>query len=369
MSISYEVWLSDQFGTRIALLDSFERLSWTRVLNDMGQVEIQFVLANFPRDLLWGLDRRLSIYRAPVDGMLSLLRVYFLRFIEQRMQGDTPLIVLRGPDSVDLLARRVIAADADSAGATKSGTADDVMKEYINENLGSGAAAARDISGDGWSEQADLAAAAAIDKAASRRNLLTVCQELAQSSTQLGTRLFFDVENPTETTFQFRTYTDRRGADRTVSTGQNPVILSPEMGNLSNVSWSQDWRDEATFAYGAGQGLEDDRLVIERSDAGRLAASIFNRREVLFDGRIYSAQASLEDATDARLWEMRPRRRFRAEISGSQSFRYGLHWGFGDQLTAQFAGESLDVDVAAVQGIVDSNGREIISGRLDSVSD
>jgi hypothetical protein len=301
--------------------------------------------------------------------MLSLLRVYFLRYIEQRMEGDTQLVVLRGPDGVDLLDRRIIAADAGSGGASKVGTADDIMKEYVNDNLGTGAAVGRDISTQGWSEQADKSNGASINKAASRRNLLLVCKELAQSSTQLGTRLFFDVENPTESTFQFRTYTGRRGADRTVETGNNPVILAPEMGNLSNVSYSQDYRDEATFCYGAGQGQEENRLIIETSDAARLAASVFNRREVLFDGRNYELQSSLEDAASARLWELRPKRRFRAEISGSQSFRYGLDWTFGDQLTAQFAGESLNVDVSAVQGIVDSNSKEILRGRLDSVSD
>ena len=369
MAVNYEVWLSDQFGTRIALLDTFETLSWTRVVNDVGQMEISFTRSNFDRDLFWGLDRRLEIWRAPVTGILGLIRIYFLRFLGQRLEGSTPLIVLKGPDAIDLVDRRITAADAGSAGATKSGTADDVMKEYVDENLGGSAAAGRDLTGDGFSVQADLTLAQAIDKAASRRNLLTVCQELAQSSTQLGTDLFFDVMHPTPATFEFRTYMGRRGSDRTIATGQNPVLLAPEMGNLSNVSYDQDWRGEVTFVYGAGQGLEDDRLVVERNDATRLAASVFNRREALFDGRIYSVQASLEDASDARLRELRPKRRFRAEITGTESFRYGRDWNFGDQLTAEFAGETLDVDVLAVQGIIDSNNRETISGRLESVSD
>jgi len=76
-AITYEVWLSDQFGTRIALLDSFERLRWSRVANGVGQVEIVFAPEKFHRDQWWGLDRRLEVWRAPIDGGLRLERIYF----------------------------------------------------------------------------------------------------------------------------------------------------------------------------------------------------------------------------------------------------------------------------------------------------
>ena len=152
-AITYEVWLSDQFGTRIALLDSFERLRWSRVANGVGQVEIVFAPEKFHRDQWWGLDRRLEVWRAPIDGGLRLERIYFLRYLGQPMQGNAKRIVLRGPDANDLLTRRIIDADAGSAGSSKDGTADDVMKEYVEENLGGSAAAGRDITGHGFSIQ------------------------------------------------------------------------------------------------------------------------------------------------------------------------------------------------------------------------
>ena len=339
------------------------------MVNGVGQAEIVMAREKFDRDLLWGLDRRMEIWRAPSGGTLRLERIYFLRYLEQKMQGDAQRIILRGPDANDLLARRIIDADAGSVESSKSGTADDVMKEYVNENLGGFAPAGRDIRDYGFSVQGDLSAAETVDKAASRRNLLVVCQELAESSRQLGTRLFFDIVHPTPSTFQFQTFTGQRGADRTQGTGQNPILLAPEMGNLLNPSLIQDWRGEATYGYGAGQGIEADRLVIETSDATRLAASIFNRREILFDGRSYSVQASLEDATEARLQEMRPRRQFSAELTDTFGFRFGMDWLFGDVMTAEYLGERFSVDTLAITGMVDGNGRETIRARLDNADD
>ncbi len=367
MGANYEVWLSDQNGVRLALLQGWESLQWTRVENGVGQFALEFPREKFDRDLLWGVDRRVEVWRQPEGGTLQLLRVYFTRYLLQAESGESRIIVLKGPDANDLLERRIIAYDAASAEADKTATgADDMMKAYVDENLGGSAAAGRDITGFGFSIQANLTAGVAVDKQAARRNLLLVCQELAKASREQGTPLFFDVVDATPTTFQFRTYTGQRGIDRTWPDGLNPVILSTEMGNLRDPSYEQDWRDEWSFVYAAGQGEEAQREVVEVPDAARIAASIFNRREQLFDGRNNSDTDALTDGGNSRLREGIPLKRFQATLQDTPTFRYQLDWDFGDKLTAEYVGERFDVDVAAVMGTVDGLGGEVVQARLDN---
>ena len=359
--------MSDQNGVRIALLEGWNTFQWLRVSNEVGQFAMEFPREKFDRDLLWGLDRRVEVWRQPVGGTLQLLRVYFARYLLQADSGESRTITIKGPDANDLLARRIVAYNAASAEADKAAAAaDDMMKAYVNENLGAGAAAGRDITGFGFSIQADLTAGVVVDKQAARRNLLLVCQELAKASREQGTAVFFDVVDATTTTFQLRTYTGQRGIDRTWPDGLNPVILSTEMGNLRDPSYEQDWRDEWNYVYAAGQGEEAEREVVAVSDAGRIADSIFNRREELFDGRTNSDTDALTDGGNSRLREGLPVRRFNATLQDTPTFRYQLDWDFGDKLTAEYVGERFDVDVAAVMGTVDGLGGEVVEARLDN---
>jgi hypothetical protein len=71
--------------------------------------------------------------------------------------------------------------------ASKSAAADDLIKAFVRENCGPSATdTTRNYSSSYWSVAADIGAAPTIAKAASRRNLLTTCQEIAQAATQAG---------------------------------------------------------------------------------------------------------------------------------------------------------------------------------------
>jgi hypothetical protein len=168
--------------------------------------------------------------------------------------------------------------------------------------------------------------------------------------------------------YEFRTYVGQRGTDRRFGVRPGAKVLSEANGLLNNLDYLEDWREEVTFVYAGGQGIEEERTVVTVSDSVRLAASPFNRREGWFDGRIYGDSA-LSNAAQKRLYDGRPVRRFTAEINDQPGFVYGKDWDFGDKLTAVLDdGQQIDIEVNVVSGRLDENGKETIRARLEYVN-
>lgn len=368
MPVSYELRLSDQNGQPLGLLERWASLSWSRRVNTVGAFIVRFPREAFDRGL-FGLDRRLQIWRQPEGGSKQLIMSGFLRYLRQSSneQGQK-FIEVAGPDAMNLLFRRVVAANSGTSEAEKSGTADDVMKEYVDENLGSSAAAGRDITAYGFSVQADLSDGPSIEKAAARRNLLATLQEIAADAYVQGTPTYFDIVHPTPSTYEFRTFTSQRGVDRSLPDGLLPIVLSEERGTLIVPDLIQDWRDEITFVYAAGQGTGASRTVVELEDTTRTQISVFNRREGLFDGRNYDTSAKLTSAGRALLNAGRPRITFAGDIPDVPGNRFGLDWNFGDRVTASYLGELYTVIIGAINGQISQDGYEQLRGRLIHVS-
>ena len=59
----------------------------------------------------------------------------------------------------------------------------------------------------------------------------------------------------------------------------------------------------------------------------------------------------------------RPKRVFEATVLDVPGTQYGVHWNFGDKVTAEYAGEVFDVSIDAVSVSV-RDGEERITARL-----
>lgn len=364
MPISYELMLTDQRGNELAVLDLFESLQWSRRVNGVGEFYVTFARDNFDR-ALFDVDRRLQITRKPQGAKEQLLMVGFLRLLDRDIQGGKRTIAIGGPDGNYHLTGRIVASDSKLPGSDKSGPADDVMKDYVNDALGALASADRILTSEGFSVQADLGLAPTLNKSAPRLMLLRTLQELARSSANAGTILRFDVVYPTPSTFEFQTFINQRGLDRT--SGRNSVELSVENGTLDNVSLRQDWRDEVTYVYGGGQGESSTRVIKTAEDTARSGRSIFGRREGWYDGSNYSIEAALQSATNAALEAGKPKRHFSGEIVDTEDNRFGKDWGLGDRVIALFDTERINVEITSVKGTVNSDGKETITARLEHV--
>lgn len=366
MTVSYEVWLVSTGGVRIDLLEGFTSLRWNIGVNATGSFAFKIPPQNFDFSL-FGVDRRIEIYRKVTGAASRLIPPYFLRRPTRQSVGDKRTTELRGPGMNELLLRRIIAADAGTAEARKTGPVDDVMKEFVDEAMGPGAIAARDLSGTGFTVQADLGQGPALTKSASRRQLLMVLQELSEQSIQAGTPIFFDIVYFNPTSFQFQTFLNQRGIDRTFGGGGSPILLSEDLGNLINPILVEDYSTEVNFVYAAGKGTEGTRSEVTVSDAARIAVSPFNRREGLFDGR-NTPSADLGDAGDQRLRQGEPFIKFDGVMVEQDNLRFGIDWNLGDKVTALYQGDLFDSHIVGVNGIMRSDGQEIITARLLNVT-
>lgn len=362
----HEVYLDRDDGTRLALLDQFESLEYALVVNDIGACTI--VLPGSFASLV-APDRRIEVWRAPESGKLAMQRVYFTRKIKDQTDRDgNRWLIVTGYDGNYLLAGRIVAYAVGSAQASQTDQADDLMKSIVDENLGSGATdSSRDWSGNSLTVQADLAAGPSLTRGFSRRNVLTVLQDLAESARQAGTEVYFDVVSTTPTALEFQTFTGQRGRDHTYPNGSPPVLLGVEFSNLAEPEHDQDYSDEVTFAYAGGQGEGSERVIQTAEDTTRSGRSIWGRREGFADARNESAAGGVTAAAQALVAEGRPRRRFTGRIVDTPGTRYGVHWAWGDKVTAVYEGQSFDAHIRAVRVTVDKGGLETtIDARLET---
>lgn len=362
----YEVWFATPAGARFALVDNFERLAWARRANTLGAFSIRWMANRFDRTW-FGLNNRVEIWRQPQGGRMYLAFLGFMRHLEQGQEGSNAYVVVGGPDANDLLNTRIVDALAGGSGADKTGVADDVMKEYVTENLGASAAAGRDLTGDGFSVQKDLSLGPAVVVEAAHRNLLRVCQEIADAAYQVGVPVYFAVETPTPTTFEFRTYIDQPGQDRT-GLLFNAVVMTPEQERLANPVLRQDWTAEVTHVYAGGQGTGNERTVVQLINEAQRNRYRFNRREALFDGRSNSDPDAL--AHDGCMWlrTQGERRVFQAEAIDRPGNRLGLDWDFGDRVTATYGAEQFPALLSAIGVEYDGSG-ERVEARIEHITD
>jgi len=363
-NLSYFIDVATPQGVRIAEMDNFLALNYARTINDFGVMTLD--LDPDTDRSLFRLDGRLGIWRQPSGGGLGLEMdtVWLVRNTKRVMtaKGERRLRIT-ALSAAWLLTGRIVAYNAGSAQATKTATeADDLMKAFVRENMG---ALATDTDRD-WTAMVTVAAdetlGVVVDKACARRNLLPVFQEICDQASQLGYPVYFDVVCPTYGALEFRTWTGQRGADRRASSA-NPLILSPEMGAISESEYEEDYINEATYTYAGGDGLEALREIEEASDTARIGSSPFGRRELFRDARQGSTGDSLTAEAEAALYAARPRRIYRASLTDTEQVRYGRDWQWGDRITVQDYGESFDCEISAVKASV-ANGRETVQAAL-----
>jgi hypothetical protein len=118
---------------------------------------------------------------------------------------------------------------------------------------------------------------------------------------------------------------------------------------MQNPKLTWDRFDEATVVYGGGQGEEEARPLINVADTPRETESPLNRREAFHNVSGASTTLELIDEANARLDEGRIKRSFTFDVVEVPSTIYGLHWGFGDVVTANYAAEQHDLHVAVIE--------------------
>ena len=213
-----DVWLANVNGVTLRSLNTHTHLSYTRVVNEVGQLTIVMPETISP-DLL-ERDCQISVWRKVIDPVsgtekryLDTETIWLIRKWTWKLDSggrQTTEIVAKSLN--DLLRRRIIAYRYGASQARYANTplpVDDIMKNFVLYNLGSGATQATFGATTGralpnFVIQPNYSLGPTTQKTISWKPLLFVLKELFEASDQKGTPVFFDIVVNSAGQFEFR---------------------------------------------------------------------------------------------------------------------------------------------------------------------
>jgi len=370
---SYEVWLRRDDGTALALLEKFTRLQYNLLTNDVSACQIDLPEGAFDKTFFTP-DRRLEVWRQATGGAKVREGIWFIRKLKDWTDANgARTLEVTGYSPNFLLSSRIVAYPDDQTLYAQSGRTapyDDMMKYVVSENLSTMATdASRALSTGYFGVNPMLSQASTGTYNYAWRNVLNVLQDISEASRGAGTELYFSLVPFSDSYFEFCTQLSQPGIDHTYPDGNPPVLLGVEYGNLAEPELEQDWSEEVTFLYAAGQGEGDARTRNSTSADDRWNRSIFGRREAFYDARHVPTTSGLDIAMRQELAQGRPKSRFSAKIIDSAGCRYGIHWRHGDRVSAIYGGQQYDCIVRTVQVWVAQDGEETLVTRMESAGD
>lgn len=383
--ITHQLYLYTPTGELLTIIPDGSFSELTYGFRELEAGVLEFTLpGDFDLSLLM-IDGLVEVYRSYSGVNLGLEgdTAFFIRHpIVKDDEKGVRTIYVKAFSAFELLKRRIVAYYAGSSYSEKLRMPwDDMMREFMYENYGPGASYAGAsyvdpyYSGDAernlepWLEiEPDYHWGASYDKSAPWQNIADCLTEIAEDVRSNGQYCSFDIVRTSPGHFEFRVFLGPRGIDHSADAAL-PVIVSQERKNLLAPALDFDWEDEFNFVYGTGQGLEDNRILQTAQDITRIGISPFNRREYNQDARQAKTEATVLAEANAALEEHRPKRIFTGSISQTPGCIYGVHWKWGDIVTAEYKGLSIDCHVDAVVVSIDANGTEVVTGALRSVSD
>jgi hypothetical protein len=359
----YEAVWYDHEGIRKGVIQAFNSLEYVKTQNAIGSL-----VMNIPRGLMqydqFAVGDIFEIWREK-GGVLELQNeaAYFLQDWEFWTDSEgAEYIQLKANDANWLLDTAIVWAQAGTANAEMTDHPDDMMKTIVENELGATSAVA---SRTKLTCAPDLSAGGAdITKAFAYRNVLSVLQEICEvAQEQNDVWLGFDVIRTAQGVFEFRTYTNQRGQNHGRYSG-DPRLVGRQYGNLSQATFGTYHADERNCVLVAGQGEETARVLVERNNPSRMAASKWNRREYFKDSRDEDTTAALEADGDAALDEFKPKQVLTGTLHDTPGMQYGIHYWFGDVLSVEAFGYHVDCHVGSVRVRVDQDGGEQLDIRL-----
>lgn len=361
----HTIWFASPEGERLGIADGFIRLSYTLTQNTPGALTLTLPASSSA--ILNGItntDTRLYLWR---DSRLEGETCWLVRSARYFTDSDgARFYEVKAVSALELLARRIVPYADGTAQATKTADADDMIKAVVRENLGSSAAAARQIAG--LSVQSDHSLGPTLTQSFQYTNVLRVCQDIADATKDTATAsewTYFDivVTDWQSGALEFRTYVGSRGINHG-SSSELPIVFSDGAGTLVEAEREYDHHDEITYVYGVRQGDPYGTFASDSGDTTRLKTSSLNRREAFVEVPEGFTTITADELLPT-LAEGRPRLRFRANLQDLPGLRYGLQWNNGDIVSATFGGITNDYRIDSVTVTVEG-GRETIDASLEA---
>lgn len=369
MAGTWEFWLTDDTGSRLQFLSGFSSCTMVRVASGIGQFTMRLP-ASFDTGLLIpeNRDYMVQAWRAPEGGRLSLWRVFLLRrWILSRGQSSALNVEIGGPDINDLMRRRMVVNYVGTDEANKDGDADDIAKEFVDEQSVNDASDPAPSFGDrqipDFSVEGAVSLGTNFRYAGSWLPVIDVLKDISDGSRANDVEVFWDIVTldvgpPIE--FRFVTKLEQLGQDRTAT-----AVFDDAHGNLQQPEFRYDASEEINYVYVSGDGSAELMESEQVYDENRINVSRYNRCE----GQGYAAYSGegtvIEDAGLSELRTGEPIEEFTSYISDQDSMRFGVDWNFGDKVTAKFLDRTYETIVRKVVVVLDESGREDVQARLE----
>lgn len=333
----------------------FASLYIQRTVSGRGYFQLQ-LMSGDARRALFDLDLICEFWRSNAAWGLDWYREFtgiYRTKDRQHPESDLDVFIPYGFSPDEFLWRRIVAFYAGTAGASKSDYADDVMKEYVYENLGAGALQSLGRYEDGvlsvLSVQADAGDGPNWAGSRAWQDLSKVIDDIHKAS-----GVDWAIVQTGDNAFQFQTYYPQMGTDRTTQglsgglngAGEVPVVFSLGAGTMRAPGLTLNRSNEVNRVYALGAGQQGDRDIGFAEDTGLQADSDWNLRE----GTVQSNQESgtaLDDTAARKLAELAPKEELRFQVVQQPSHHYGTHYFLGDLVTAVYE-DSFDFKIAGV---------------------
>lgn len=355
---NYRIYVTDPYGVQVAdsSLDDCLLLNYSRREFTVGQLEISVPQRHSPNK--FSFHNRIYVY---YEGRLEGETFWLItNIIEGSDENGGKTWVVQAVDLMTLPKSRRAFDYADTPRTLKVGEAAAVLYEIVNENLGKDANAglialnpARNLSA--YLEVRGLEATTPlIYKAFAWQEILATMIKICQDSIERGQYLSFDFTAGDQEKIVFQMYLDQRGRDL-----RGQVVLSPDYETLSNAEFEEDSSEVATAVVVAGQGEEVDREIVYVEDIERINLSPFGYIEKFRDARHLSDPDSLTSEAYTTLNDSRPVQLLRGDLQERPDAIFGVHYGFGDRVSAQIGDKGFDCRITAFSVSVTSNERQV----------
>lgn len=275
----------------------------------------------------------------------------------------------------DLMRRRHILYEPTLGYASLTGACDDVIKEFWRTNAGalvgvltraySTVTATNDVVQTDLSAyvsvQADVSAAPAIFSTYRPwGNVLETILEVADYSLNpgytTGVWIAAEIVAPTETTLEFQTFAQQRGADRRFSSGSG-LLFTSKRGNLENAILTVDAIEEITFAQALGATivLQDRNMGIFHATA-RSAESPLGRIEAIVDSSDAPNDATLTNDAQSMVQSGLPVIGAVGDLVETDQCVRGVHFDYGDFVTVEVQGVQYDMRLNIMEVSITASG-------------
>lgn len=316
----YQLRIYNPFGKFLRIFDGYEKIKCVRKINSIGAMNIEFS-QNLPIEYgtIFQLERSVN------NGPMSLFgeTVYFATGVHI----DGGLTTIDTQDANHLLDWRIVGYNAETPFANKKLPCDDFIKALARENWGDPVNPRR-----AWDINIapNYSLAPVADHGLAHDKLITSFNTLCNISSEKGRRLFFDITADYNMNLYFKTYADQRGADR-----RNLIL---DENSLTDIKLDIDYKNWATVAFSGGEGDGKDREIVLVVNEEAVKLSRFGWRELFVADQDFTKANEMKDGGENALFKARPKFVVSGTLIDSPFLTYGVHYNFGDFVTARYRG-------------------------------